>query len=58
MVVIDEAHQLEDITSDTTGLSLGAGRFADLARLARRIVAEPGARWPPWPTPAPAWPRR
>jgi ATP-dependent DNA helicase DinG len=41
LVVIDEAHQLEDITSDTAGLSLGAGRFANLARLARRIVAEP-----------------
>ena len=41
VVVIDEAHQLEDITSDTTGLALGAGRFANLGRLARRILADP-----------------
>jgi ATP-dependent DNA helicase DinG len=41
VVVIDEAHQLEDITSDTTGLEVGAGRFANLARLARRILADP-----------------
>jgi len=41
LVVIDEAHQLEDITSDTVGLAIGAGRFANLARLARRILADP-----------------
>ena len=41
VVVIDEAHQLEDITSDTAGLAIGAGRFANLARLARRILADP-----------------
>jgi ATP-dependent DNA helicase DinG len=41
VVVIDEAHQLEDITSDTVGLAIGAGRFANLARLARRILADP-----------------
>ncbi len=41
VVIIDEAHQLEDITSDTTGLAVGAGRFANLARLARRILADP-----------------
>ena len=41
VVVIDEAHQLEDITSDTTGLAVGAGRFTNLARLARRILDDP-----------------
>ena len=41
VVIIDEAHQLEDITSDTTGLTVGAGRFANLARLSRRILADP-----------------
>jgi ATP-dependent DNA helicase DinG len=41
VVVIDEAHQLEDITSDTTGLAIGAGRFANLARLGRQILADP-----------------
>lgn len=41
VVVIDEAHQLEDITSDTVGLAIGAGRFANLARLGRRILADP-----------------
>jgi len=41
VVVIDEAHQLEDITSDTAGLAISAGRFANLARLARRILADP-----------------
>ena len=41
VVVIDEAHQLEDIISATAGLAIGAGRFANLARLARRIVADP-----------------
>ena len=28
VVVIDEAHQLEDIMSDTVGFAIGAGRFA------------------------------
>jgi ATP-dependent DNA helicase DinG len=41
VVVIDEAHQLEDITSDTTGLAIGAGRFANLARLGKQILADP-----------------
>jgi ATP-dependent DNA helicase DinG len=40
VVVIDEAHLLEDITSETTGLAIGAGRFANLVRLSRRILAE------------------
>ena len=51
VVVIDEAHQLEDITSDTAGLAIGAGRFANLARLAHRILADPE------PTSASSWQR-
>ena len=39
-VVIDEAHGLEDIVSDTAGLSLTGGRFDDLARSVRAVVAE------------------
>ena len=41
VVVIDEAHQLEDIASDTTGLALAPGRFAHLGRLARGILDDP-----------------
>ena len=36
VVVFDEAHQLEDIVSDTFGLELGAGRFTNLARIGPR----------------------
>jgi ATP-dependent DNA helicase DinG len=46
VVVIDEAHQLEDIASDTTGLALGAGRFTQLARLGRRILEDPAVLAP------------
>lgn len=42
-VVIDEAHGLEDIVSDTAGLSLTGGRFDELARSIRAVVAESGA---------------
>ena len=31
VVVIDEAHQLEDIMSDTVGVQIGGGRFTNLA---------------------------
>jgi ATP-dependent DNA helicase DinG len=41
VVVVDEAHQLEDIMSDTTGMAVGAGRFLNLVRLARRILDDP-----------------
>jgi ATP-dependent DNA helicase DinG len=37
VVVIDEAHALEDIAADTLGLSVGPGRFENLARAARNI---------------------
>ena len=39
VVVFDEAHQLEDITSDTTGMALGPGRFLALARIVRQVLA-------------------
>ena len=42
MVVIDEAHQLEDIISATAGLSIGPGRVASPARLAR-VIHTPAA---------------
>ncbi|WP_419928177.1 ATP-dependent DNA helicase [Candidatus Poriferisocius sp.] len=42
-VVIDEAHGLEDIVSDTAGLSLTGGRFDDLARSVRAVVADSAA---------------
>jgi ATP-dependent DNA helicase DinG len=37
VVVIDEAHALEDIAADTLGLSVGPGRFENLARACRTI---------------------
>ena len=36
VVIVDEAHQLEDIISATLGVEIGAGRFAHLARAAAR----------------------
>jgi ATP-dependent DNA helicase DinG len=41
LVVIDEAHQLEDIVSDTCGFELSAGRFQNLARSVRAILDDP-----------------
>ncbi len=38
VVVIDEAHQLEDIMSDTVGISISASRFTRTAQTARRIL--------------------
>ncbi len=40
VVVIDEAHQLEDVISDTNGVALGAWRLAGVARLLRGVLAE------------------
>ncbi len=39
-VVIDEAHLLEEIVSDTAGLSLTGAQFDQLARSIRSVVAE------------------
>ena len=41
VVVIDEAHQFEDVVSNTFGLELSGGRFTNLARIAQAIVADP-----------------
>lgn len=43
LVVIDEAHQLEDIVSDTCGFELSAGRFTNLARSVRSILDDPAS---------------
>jgi len=40
VVVIDEAHQLEDTVSATSGIELGPGRFGALARAVDRVVAD------------------
>jgi ATP-dependent DNA helicase DinG len=40
LVVIDEAHQLEDIVSATSGIELTGGRFTDLARRLRGVIAD------------------
>ncbi len=42
VVVIDEAHQLEDIVSATAGLELAPGRFVGLARAVRAVLADDG----------------
>lgn len=41
LVVVDEAHQLEDIVSDTCGFEISAGRFTNLARSVRAILDDP-----------------
>jgi ATP-dependent DNA helicase DinG len=38
VVVFDEAHELEDIAASALGLEMTSGRFASLARNARRLV--------------------
>lgn len=39
-VVIDEAHVLEDIVSDTAGVTIASTRFDDLSRRLQGVVAE------------------
>ncbi len=41
VVIIDEAHQLEDVIAATFGVDLTAGRFAALARTARSVLEDP-----------------
>jgi len=41
VVIFDEAHQLEDVMSDTVGLSIGPGRFSRVAQALRRVVEDP-----------------
>ena len=40
LAVIDEAHQLEDIVSATSGIDVTGGRFFDLARRTRGVIAD------------------
>ena len=42
VVVIDEAHQFEDVVSATFGLDLNGVRFHNVARMAQAIVVDPG----------------
>jgi ATP-dependent DNA helicase DinG len=40
LVVIDEAHQMEEIISATSGLEITGGRFLDLARKVKGLIAD------------------
>ena len=41
VVIIDEAHQLAEVVSNTAGLEIGSGRFSHLARVTRAILEDP-----------------
>ncbi len=41
VVVMDEAHQLEDIMSDTVGVQVAGGRFSTLTAALKRIIDDP-----------------
>ncbi|MCB1030689.1 MAG: ATP-dependent DNA helicase [Acidimicrobiales bacterium] len=41
LVVVDEAHQLEDVISDTAGFELAATRLTHLARTVRSVIDDP-----------------
>ena len=41
VVVMDEAHQLEDIMSDTVGVQVAGGRFTTLTAALKRILDDP-----------------
>lgn len=41
LLIVDEAHQLEDVMSDTVGLSIWEGRFSRVAAVVRRILEDP-----------------
>jgi ATP-dependent DNA helicase DinG len=43
VLVVDEAHVMDDIISATTGVEIGANRFTHLARMLRGVLAEAGA---------------
>lgn len=40
VVIVDEAHLLEDIMSDTVGVSLGPGRFTALAAAVKKVITD------------------
>ncbi len=41
VLVVDEAHQLEDIASDTVGLQIAPSRFVTVSAALRKVLAEP-----------------
>ena len=41
VLVVDEAHQLEDIASDTVGLQIAPSRFVNVSAALRKVIAEP-----------------
>lgn len=41
VVIVDEAHSLEDIMSDTVGIAIGAGRFVNLGVTLKKILDDP-----------------
>jgi ATP-dependent DNA helicase DinG len=41
VVIVDEAHQFEEVVTATSGASISAGRFRNLARTARAILEDP-----------------
>ena len=41
VVIVDEAHQLEDVMSDTVGVSIQSGRFARVAAAVRKVIEDP-----------------
>jgi ATP-dependent DNA helicase DinG len=46
VLVVDEAHQLEDIMSDTVGLEISGGRFTNLTAALKRILDDPAVVGP------------
>ena len=46
VVVVDEAHQLEDIMSDTVGVEISGGRFITLTQALKRILDDPAVVGP------------
>jgi ATP-dependent DNA helicase DinG len=41
VVIVDEAHSLEDVMSDTVGVEIGAGRFTRVGVTVRQVVEDP-----------------
>jgi ATP-dependent DNA helicase DinG len=41
VLIVDEAHQLEDIMSDTVGIEISGGRFTTLAGALKKILDDP-----------------
>ncbi|MFZ4721201.1 MAG: ATP-dependent DNA helicase, partial [Ilumatobacteraceae bacterium] len=46
VLVVDEAHQLEDVMSDTVGVEITGGRFTSLASALKRILNDPAVLAP------------